>query len=125
MDKHGSRVVDVVWTHSELGRKEQLATVLLANEGRLTTDYYGGIVLRNCNIAQYRKQQAGWLDRQKAAGKKRQLFEELLNEEHQIAAPKKKKKKKTFSKDDDLLVTPIESVDTVEPIVTGKKKMKK
>ncbi len=91
MDRHGSRVVDVLWTQAELEKKEELAQTLLAHEEQLTADFYGSIVLRNCDIAHYRKQQAGWAHQQKAAGKKRQLFQDILSEGQSLpAAPRKR-----------------------------------
>lgn len=80
MDKHGSRVVDVLWRMSEVSKKEDLAVLLLAHEEELTADFHGSIVLRNCNIAHFRKKQAGWLDQQRAAGRKREIFQDILGE---------------------------------------------
>ena len=111
-DKHGSRVVDVLWTHSELGKKEALARVLLTHEEQLTADFYGSIVLRNCNIAEYRRRQEGWLEQQRAAGKKRQLFEDLLGDAQSQSGGSQRKR--TLAEE-----------DQTEPQVKKKKKKKK
>ena len=97
-DKHGSRVVDTVWRHSQLDRKEEIAKLLLAHEDELSADFHGSIVLRNCNIAHFRKKQEGWAEQQRAASRKRELFQDLLEEGGQSSAtgqssPDRKKKR--------------------------------
>ena len=79
-DTHGSRVVDALWQHCEVGRKESLARELMAHEEELSADFYGRIVLRNCNIAHYKKKQAAWQEVQNAADKRRQLFQDIISE---------------------------------------------
>lgn len=78
VDKHGSRVVDTIWEKSEMSKKEEIATLLLAHEEELGADFYGGIVLQNCQIAHFRKRQAGWLEEQRAKKKKREMFADIL-----------------------------------------------
>ena len=58
--RHGSRVVEVVWRHSEVGCKQGLAQELLEHEEQLKEDFFGKIVLRNCNITHYKSKQAAW-----------------------------------------------------------------
>lgn len=91
-DKHGSRVVDAVWRHSEVAKKEELAEILLTNEEELTGDFYGQIILRNCNISHYKKKQAAWQEQQRVTEKKRQLFQDIIEDEQ--PAPKKVKRNK-------------------------------
>ena len=79
-DKHGSRVVDAVWRHSEVGRKEGLARELLSHEDELMGNYYGQIVMRNCNIAHYKKKQSVWQEQQKSADKRRKMFQDIIAE---------------------------------------------
>ena len=90
-DKHGSRVVDALWRNCEISRKDQLAQKLLAHEDELGDDFYGQIVLRNCNIAHYKKKQDVWVEQERTAEKKRHLFEDIIGEDS--VTPKKKKKK--------------------------------
>lgn len=104
-DKYGSRVVDVMWKHSELEKKEELAQTLLANEEQLAEDFYGSIVLRNCDIAHYRKQQAGWLEQQKAAEKRQLLFQDMLSEGQSPAVEKQRKRTASMKDSDDIVVT--------------------
>lgn len=79
-DKHGSRVVDAVWRNCEVSKKEILAQELLSHENELSDDFYGQIVLRNCNIAHYRRKQAVYQEREKATEKTWEIFRDILDE---------------------------------------------
>ena len=101
-DRQGSRVVDAVWRTSQVSKKEEMAKVLLAHEEELNTDFYGSIVLRNCDIANFSKQQGAWLEHQRAAERtaerKKALFQDLLKEGHQDSASGSRGKgKRTFN----------------------------
>lgn len=81
-----------------MARKEEIAALLLAHEEELSADFHGGIVLRNCDIAHFRRKQAGWLEGQKAATKKQEMFQDILGDEAQsivVGSGKKRKKKDT------------------------------
>ena len=54
-EKHGSRVVDCCWKHTEVKDKQLIANELLKGEKELADNYYGKFVLRNCNIEYYKK----------------------------------------------------------------------
>lgn len=73
--------MDAVWRHCEVGRKEEIAKELLADEDKLSSDFYGQIVLRNCNVAHYRKKQSAWQAEQQAAERRRGLFQDIFSEE--------------------------------------------
>ncbi len=88
-DKHGSRVMDSLWRNCEISRKDELAETLLAAEEQLAEDFYGKIVLRNCNISYYKKKQDSWMEQEKAAEKKRTLFEDIISDS---TLPRKKRK---------------------------------
>ena len=88
-DSHGSRVVDALWQHCEVGRKPSLAQELMAHEQELSADFYGRIVLRNCNIAHYKKKQAAWQEGQKVADRRRQLFEDIISEPEAVSVGRK------------------------------------
>ena len=79
-DKHGSRVVDVLWRQSEVQRKQELAEQLIAHEDELFANYYGKIILRNCNISHYKKKQAVWQDVERAAERRRELFQDIIED---------------------------------------------
>ncbi len=70
--------MDSLWKTQDLEKKSDIAKVLLAQEDKLSADFYGNIVLRNCNIASYKSQQGEWAEAQRQAGKKKELFQDLL-----------------------------------------------
>ena len=82
-DRHGSRVVDVLWRQSEVQQKQDLAEQLIANEEELLTNYYGKIILRNCNISHYKKKQQVWQSVERAIERKRELFRDILDSDLQ------------------------------------------
>ena len=86
-DKHGSRVMDALWRSSDVTVKESLAERLIAHEAELTEDFYGRIVMRNCNVAHYRRKQAVW---QEKAPNALELFEDILDD---VNAPSSKRRK--------------------------------
>lgn len=61
-----------------MAQKEALVRELLAHEGSLGDSFYGRIVLRNCNIAHYKRRQAAWQSRQWAEERKRELFQDII-----------------------------------------------
>ena len=80
-DKHGSRVVDVLWRQSEVQRKQELAEQLIAHEDELFANYYGKIILRNCNISHYKKKQTVWQDVERATERRRELFQDIIEDQ--------------------------------------------
>ena len=100
---------DMLWRMSEIGKKEELATVLLAHEEELTANFHGNIVLRNCNIAHFRKKRAGWLELQKTTDKRREIFHDILtvcsSEEGGNATASKRKRNRKVYAEEELLTT--------------------
>ena len=78
-DRSGSRVVDAVWRHCEVKRKNTIAKKMLVLEEKLASDFYGRIVLRNCNVAHYKKKQAVWQGDQRAVAHRRNLFRDIVS----------------------------------------------
>lgn len=72
--------MDSLWRQCEIGHKDQLAKLLLTHEEELTGDFYGHIVLRNCNIVHYKKKQDVWRIGERAAERKRNLFEDIIGD---------------------------------------------
>lgn len=91
----------MLWKLSQLAEKEEMAKQLLAHEEELSADFHGSIVLRNCNMAHFKKKQAGWLEQQRAADKKRELFQDLLEGPSQPAVDSVRNKKRKRVLDDD------------------------
>ena len=69
-----------------MSRKESLAKELLSHEEELAESFYGGIVLRNCNIANYRKKQSSWKSGQLHEERKRELFRDIMSDDVVAAA---------------------------------------
>lgn len=89
-DKHGSRVMDAVWRTCDVGKKESLAQEMLAQEDKLNSNFYGRIVLRNCNLSHYKRKQAAWKDQERGVARRRDIFRDILCEEE---PPQRKKHK--------------------------------
>ena len=122
-DKHSSRVVDAIWRSSEVSVKKNLVEELLTHEAELADDFYGRIVLRNCNIAHYRRKQAVWQN-ESAADNTRKLFRDILDDEStaDLDEGRKRKRNKVESGDVGVDREPISSA--VEPLHSGRKKRK-
>lgn len=72
--------MDTIWRNSDVSTKENLAEKLLAHHAQLSDNFYGRIVLRNCNITHYRRKQTVWLGEEEVVDETRQLFHESLEE---------------------------------------------
>lgn len=104
-DKHGSRVVDMLWKQSEVQRKQELAEQLITHEEELSVNYYGKIILRNCNISHYKKKQAVWQDAERATEKRRELFQDILEDNPSVShteVRQAKKRRRRGSGDEEL-----------------------
>ena len=108
-DKHGSRVVDVLWRQCEVQRKQELAEQLIAHEDELFANYYGKIILRNCNISHYKKKQAAWQDVERATERRRELFQDILEDKPPVRSKEDSVtevgKKRERSREDELKLT--------------------
>ena len=97
--------MDALWRSSEVSLKESLAEELIAHEAELAEDFYGRIVMRNCNLSHYRRKQAMWQEKTVTAANARELFHDILEDKltdsQAVNAPslKKKRKSKTLSED--------------------------
>ena len=103
-------MVDTVWRNSEVVTKERLAEELIAHEAELANDFYGRIVLRNCNIAHYRRKQAVWQEKMATAEKTRELFQDILEDVQTDVNTGSRKRKK--------------NKETVLPLIVNKKRKK-
>ena len=94
--KHGSRLVESVWEHCTVGQKEAIVTEMLDSEEELSADFYGKFVLRNLNVSHYKRKQNVWQTQQEMAGKRRELFQDIITGDSGIQEedlpPSKKKK---------------------------------
>ena len=78
-------MIDTVWRHCEVKRKKAIVKKLIAHEEKLASDFYGRIVLRNCNMSHYKKRQAAWQGDQCAAAYRRDLFQDIVSTDEIIA----------------------------------------
>ena len=84
--------MDAIWRNSEVAVKEMLVEKLLTHEAELADDFYGRIVLRNCNVAHYRRKQAVW-QKELVATNTRELFHDILEDESTAASEGRRKRK--------------------------------
>ena len=98
--------MDAIWRNSEVTMKESLAEDLLVHEAELADDFYGRIVLRNCNVAHYRRKQAVWQQKATAVAKTRELFHDILDDHGTgCAAVRQKRKRKETGKNSGLALS--------------------
>ncbi len=84
--------MDAVWRNCEVGRKETLAHELLAHEEELSSNFFGKIVLRNCNVSHYKRKQAVWKEEERGVAKRREMFQDILGgEETEVQQQRKRK----------------------------------
>jgi len=108
-DKFGSRVLEVIYKASEMEMKQKMVNVLASDESKLSANFYGRFVLRNCKVARYKEAGAeAWQQAEEASGKKKAQFEELFaggeeaaKEEESSKEKKKRKRKEQAEKDGD------------------------
>ena len=84
--------MDAIWRNSEVAVKERLAEELLTHEAELADDFYGRIIMRNCNIAHYRRKQSIW-QKESAVTKTQELFRGILEDESTAALEGRRKRK--------------------------------
>lgn len=72
--------MDAIWRNSDVTVKDNLAEKLLVHNAELSDNFYGRIVLRNCNIGQYKRKRALWQKEGEATDKTQELFHEILED---------------------------------------------
>lgn len=70
--------MESLWKHCTVGQKEAIVGELLGNEEELSTDFYGKFVLRNVNVSHFKRKQNVWQSQQQSAGKRRELFQDII-----------------------------------------------
>lgn len=91
--------MDTIWRNSDVSSKENLAEKLLAHHTELSDNFYGRIVLRNCNIGHYKRKQTVWQGKEEAVDKTRQLFHNILEEGRTTALEMGQWKKRKRNRD--------------------------
>ena len=83
--------MDTLWRNNDVSHREKIAQELLLLENKLSKDFFGAIVLRNCNIAQYKLNKSVWQEKERAL----QLVHGGLNDK---PAGKKKRRRDEVAK---------------------------
>ena len=78
-DKFGSRSFDSLWLAADLKQKEKIALELLDKEAQITNNLYGKIMVRNCNLENFKLKREQWADRIKANKKKQDMFADIID----------------------------------------------
>ncbi|GAA5804800.1 hypothetical protein HPULCUR_010308 [Helicostylum pulchrum] len=89
-DKFGSHILDKCWVAADIDTKEKIAAELVKHEHELASHYIGKSILWTCKIDQYKRRHDEWIEREKGAERKREMFREILDE-----SPLEKKRKFT------------------------------
>ncbi|XP_053118829.1 nucleolar protein 9 isoform X2 [Hemicordylus capensis] len=78
--KHGSRVLDAVWSKATLPAKREMAQELAEHEQQLRHDPFGHHLIRNFALTHFLKRRQDWERHQEAEKKRRELFAEILED---------------------------------------------
>ncbi|GCC17031.1 hypothetical protein chiPu_0022248, partial [Chiloscyllium punctatum] len=77
-DRHGSRVLDQIWSVASVKTKQKIAEELASREGELSQHPVGHHVVRNLALAHFLNRRRQWEEHQAAESKRRKVFTELL-----------------------------------------------
>nr|XP_056719573.1 nucleolar protein 9 [Euleptes europaea] len=78
--KHGSRVLDAIWSRATLPAKREMAQELAEHEQKLRNDPFGHHLVRNFALTHFLKRRRDWDRLQEAEKKRRELFAEILED---------------------------------------------
>ncbi|XP_070810387.1 nucleolar protein 9 [Pituophis catenifer annectens] len=78
--KHGSRVLDAIWSRASLPARRELAQELAEHEPQLRHDPFGHHLVRNFALTHFLKRRRDWDSHQQAEKKRRDLFAEILED---------------------------------------------
>lgn len=87
-DKFGSHILDKCWLAADIDSKEKIAAELVKHEHELASHYIGKSILWTCKIDQYKRRHDEWVEREKGAERKREMFKDILDD-----SPLEKKRK--------------------------------
>jgi len=90
LDKYGGHVVDKCWTVADLDMKERIAAELLDHEHSLSQSLYGRFILRNCKIDNFKRKREEWMERERGAQRKKEMFKDVLEDSIVIKGSKAK-----------------------------------
>ncbi|CEP07225.1 hypothetical protein [Parasitella parasitica] len=79
-DKFGSHILDKCWAAADIDSKEKIAAELVKHEHELASHYIGKSILWTCKIDQYKRRHEDWVEREKGAERKREMFRDILDD---------------------------------------------
>ncbi|KAI9485853.1 MAG: armadillo-type protein [Benjaminiella poitrasii] len=79
-DKFGSHILDKCWLVADIDSKEKIAAELVKHEHELASHHIGRGILWTCKIDQYKRRHDDWVEREKGAERKREMFKDILGE---------------------------------------------
>jgi nucleolar protein 9 len=89
-DKFGSHIVEKCWAAADIDSKEKIVSELLKSEYELASHFIGKGILWTCRIDQYKRRHDEWVEREKGAERKREMFKDILDDTND--KPHKKRK---------------------------------
>ncbi|XP_004647543.1 nucleolar protein 9 [Octodon degus] len=76
--RHGSRVLDAIWSGAALGARKEIATELGEQNQELRRDPFGHHVARNVALTTFLKRREAWEQQQSAVAKRRRALQSVL-----------------------------------------------
>ncbi|KAM6181008.1 nucleolar protein 9 [Erethizon dorsatum] len=76
--RHGSRVLDAIWSGAALGARKEIATELGEQNQELIRDPFGHHVARNVALTTFLKRREAWEQQQSAVAKRRRALNSIL-----------------------------------------------
>ncbi|XP_004755263.2 nucleolar protein 9 isoform X2 [Mustela putorius furo] len=78
--RHGSRVLDAIWSGAALGARKEIATELGERNQELMRDPFGHHVARNVALTTFLKRREAWEQQQGAVAKRRRALNSILED---------------------------------------------
>ncbi|XP_016830903.1 nucleolar protein 9 isoform X1 [Cricetulus griseus] len=78
--RHGSRVLDAIWSGAALGARKEIAAELGEQNQELIQDAFGHHVARNVALTTFLKRRETWEQQQSAMAKRRRAFNSILED---------------------------------------------
>lgn len=79
-DKFGSHILEKCWYNADIDSKEKIASEIVKHEHELSSHFIGKGILWTCKIDQYKRRHDDWVEREKGAERKREMFKDILGE---------------------------------------------
>merc|ERR1712113_414151 len=80
-NKHGSRTLDTLWKYSTTKSKQSMVEELAYKVEILNSNKFGGFLVRNWFISEYKRNKADWTRLVEQEGKIADSFKEIIGDE--------------------------------------------